>query len=68
MKPSHLLVSVAGEVDPGHLVLHVDGDPSYAGQHVLVVAEVRQQVHDRVTDLKEHWLPITVADQWTWVV
>ena len=65
---SDLVVSVSGEVDVGFLVLHVDGDSADLGQHVLVITEVRQEIHDGVADLTEHRLTETHADQRAWVV
>lgn len=65
---SHLLISIAWEVDERLFVLHVDCNPRYLWQHVLEVPEVSQQVHNCVTNLIEHRLAIADADQWTRII
>ena len=65
---THIIVSVLWEVDVCFLVLHVDDDSLDLRQHVLVVPEVCQQVHDGVADLLIHRLPEPHADQGTRVV
>lgn len=59
---TYIFVSIAGEVDGGSFVLHVDRDPADLRQHVLEVPEVCQEIHDGVSNLKEHWFTIPNAD------
>lgn len=59
---TYIFVSIAGEVDGGSFILHVDRDPADLRQHVLEVPEVCQEIHDGVSNLKEHWFTIPNAD------
>ncbi len=68
MEISHLIVSVPWEGQECLLVLHVYRHPSYLRQHVLIVTEVCQQVHDSVADFLIHWLTESYADQRTGIV
>lgn len=67
-KVTYIFISIAGEVDGGSFILHVDRDPADLRQHVLEIPEVRQEIHYGVSNLKEHWFTIPNADQWTRVV
>lgn len=59
---TYIFVSIAGEVDGGSFILHVDRDPADLRQHVLEIPEVCQEIHDGVSNLKEHWFTIPNAD------
>lgn len=65
---TYILVSISGEVDLCHFVFHMYGDTSDVWKHVLVISKVGQQVHNGMTDLKEHCISISNTYQWAWVV
>ena len=65
---THILVSVFVYVQVRRLVFHVNAESAHVRDLVLEVAEVDEQVHDRVPDLAKHRLPLPHAHQRTRVV
>ena len=60
---TYIIVSVSGKVDVSFLVFHVYCNASDLRQHVLVVTEVSQQVHNGVANLTIYRLTKAHTDQ-----
>ena len=59
---THIIVAVARQLYVRLLVTHGNRETAHAWNHVLVVAEIDQHVHNSVPDLAEHGFAEANAD------